>query len=193
MPRVVLSLLAALAAALAVAAPATAHTALVGSDPEEGATVSELAEVSLEFTEELLEIGNELAIVAPDGTRTALVVDEPVTETISAAVPDEALAAGENTLVFRVVASDGHPIEGEVTFTYAPEEPAASSTASPETSVSVTITATAEAGPAITTSPDPHVTVYEEVGPNPAVYVIIGAVAAAAVALTIALRRGRED
>ncbi|WP_062315854.1 copper resistance CopC family protein [Demequina maris] len=201
MPRIVPRILAALAAvggALVLAGgPASAHTALVSSTPAEGDTVTELAEVSLEFTEQLLDIGNELAIVAPDGTRTALEVQEPVTETITAAVPDDALGAGENVLRYRVVAGDGHPIEGEVAFTYAPPEaagadPSASVAASPSPSPSAT-DATAEAV-LPTASPTPHVTVYEEVGPNPAVYVIIGAVAAGALALTIALRgRGPED
>ncbi|WP_062517315.1 copper resistance CopC family protein [Demequina gelatinilytica] len=194
-PASLAALVAALAAAVIVAAPASAHTALVASSPEEGETVTELAEVSLEFTEQLLDIGNELAIVAPDGTRTALEIAEPVTEVISAPVPDDALAAGENILAFRVVSADGHPIEGEVTFTYAPPEAAA--TAEPTASVSPSPSASAEAsavsGPVITTSPSPHVTVYEEVGPNPAVYVIIGVVAAGAIALSIALRQRRQD
>ncbi|WP_062303920.1 copper resistance CopC family protein [Demequina subtropica] len=193
MPRTIPALLAALAvsllAAVVVAAPASAHTALVSSSPAEGETVTELSEVSLEFTEQLLDIGNELAIVAPDGTRTALEIDAPVTEVVTAAVPDDALAAGENILAFRVVSADGHPIEGEVTFTYAPVE--ASGPAEP--SPSATVEPSAAAGPVVTASPSPHVTVYEEVGPNPAVYVIIGVVAAAALALTIALRQRRED
>ncbi|WP_062525807.1 copper resistance CopC family protein [Demequina rhizosphaerae] len=197
MPRIVpriLAVLAALAGALvAVGAPASAHTALVSSTPAEGETVTELAEVSLEFTEQLLDIGNELAIEAPDGTRTALEVQEPVTETITAAVPDDALGAGENILRYRVVAGDGHPIEGDVTFTYAPPgEPSPAASASPSASASASASPSASAVALPTTSPTPHVTVYEEVGPNPAVYVIIGAVAAGALALTIALR-GRGD
>ncbi|WP_062388331.1 copper resistance CopC family protein [Demequina iriomotensis] len=203
MPRIITRILAALASlvgALALAAPAGAHTALVASTPEDGATVTELAEVSLEFTEQLLDIGNELAIVAPDGTRTALEIEDPVTQTVTAAVPDDALVAGDNTLAFRVVASDGHPIEGEIAFTYAPEEPvaspSASASASPSASASAspsaTATASAGAGPVATASPSPHVTVYEEVGPNPAIYVIIGVVAAAGLAFAIASRTRRE-
>ncbi|MDN4476553.1 copper resistance protein CopC [Demequina sp. SYSU T00192] len=191
MPRIVprfLAALAAVAGALVLAgAPASAHTALVSSTPAAGETVTALAEVSLEFTEQLLDIGNELAMVAPDGTRTVLAIVEPVTETITAAVPDDALGAGENVLRYRVVAGDGHPIEGEVAFTYAPPvEATPSASASPTPSASASPSASAVVLP--TTSPTPHVTVYEEVGPNPAVYVIIGAVAAGALALTIALR-----
>ena len=114
----------ALAALVLAPLPASAHTALVGSSPEEGETVTSLDEVSLEFTEQLLEIGNELALEAPDGTVTALEIEEPITETITAAVPASALGDGVHVLRFRVVSADGHPIEGEVTFTV--EAPAGS-------------------------------------------------------------------
>ncbi|WP_062521248.1 copper resistance CopC family protein [Demequina silvatica] len=197
MPRTLTRSLAALAALAAVAlaaTPAAAHTALVSSDPEEGATVTELREVSLEFTEQLLDIGNELAIVAADGTRTELEIEEPVTETVTAAVPDDALVPGDTTLVFRVVSADGHPIEGTVAFTYAPAEQSPSASPSASASASASASPSASAVELPTASPTPHVTVYEETGPNPAVYVIIGAVAAAALALTVALRmRRRED
>ncbi|MDN4482428.1 copper resistance CopC family protein [Demequina lignilytica] len=183
-----------LVAALALAAPAAAHTALVSSSPADGDTVTELTEVSLEFTEQLLDIGNELVMVAPDGTPTELEIGE-VTETVTAEVPEGAIAPGENTLRFRVVSADGHPIEGSIAFTYAPDE----HTPSPAPVVTVTATATPASSPSASATPAPS-------SPTPSAtpdavaatsgvpgwgWILGGAGAIAAVATTVILMRGR--
>ena len=188
-----------LVAALAIAAPASAHTALVASSPAEGATVAELAEVSLEFTEELLGIGNELAMVAPDGTSTLLEILE-VTSIITAAVPDGAMAPGGNVLRYRVVSADGHPIEGTIAFTYAPDVPSppasASPSATPSTPATAPGTASASATPASSataaSSPSPSATAVSPTSGVPGWGWILGVAGAAAVAATVVmLARGR--
>lgn len=154
--RVAAAVALATVATLAAPGPAVAHTALVGSSPADGETVVALERVSLTFTERLLEIGHELALVAPDGGRTELVVDEPVTETISAPVPADAAGRGPVVLAWRVVAGDGHPIEGEIAFTYAPATTPPSPTGTAGTSTpSPTASAAMSPAPPSTASPAP--------------------------------------
>ena len=117
---------AAIATAALVASPAAAHTELRGSSPEEGSTVETLDEVRLDFSSALLDIGAELVLVDSDGTSHELTPEFPAGENAAvAAVASDALAAGETVLDWRIVAEDGHPIEGQIAFTYAPVEPAA--------------------------------------------------------------------
>lgn len=111
------------AAALAVT-PAAAHTELRGSNPEEGATVETLDQVRLDFSSALLDIGAELALIDADGTSHELTPEFPEGEhAVVAQVPVADVAAGQTVLDWRIVAEDGHPIAGEVTFTYAPVAP----------------------------------------------------------------------
>lgn len=94
---------------------ASAHAALVSSDPEDGATLATApAEVSFEFNE---NIGNaNLALVAPDGSSVAMADVQAVDDTVTGA-PDDVDQAGIYTLSYRVVSADGHPIQGSVEYT----------------------------------------------------------------------------
>lgn len=99
--------------------PAWAHTDLRTSSPAQGSTVEELDEVSLEFSGELLQIGAELTLVDSEGVDHTLEPRFPAATTVAADVGPE-VAAGDLALQWRIVAEDGHPLEGTVTFTYAP-------------------------------------------------------------------------
>lgn len=135
---------AALATVLALvwATPAWAHTDLSDSTPVTGETVTALDGVRLQFTGALLELGAELTLIDPAGESTALEVKFPEPTVVAASV--ESVVAGEYTLQWRVVAEDGHPIEGEIPFTadVAAPEPAAS----PSPAVSAASTPSADAG-----------------------------------------------
>lgn len=134
-------------ALVATATLASAHTTLRVSNPEQGATVDHLSEVRLEFNGDLLEIGTELSIVDSTGAQIELAPEFPSTNAVTATVAQE-LAPGDAELVFRVVAEDGHPIEGAVVFTYAPaeqEQPAEPSAESEPTATATTPQATASA------------------------------------------------
>ncbi|WP_053913059.1 copper resistance CopC/CopD family protein [Streptomyces sp. TP-A0875] len=117
-------LLAALLALLAGAAPASAHAALTGSDPQQGAVVDEApAQVSLSFSESVSTDADSLRVLDPKGTR----VDdgEPFgTGGTTYAVklkPD--LADGTYTVAYQVVSADSHPVAGAYTFSIgAPSE-----------------------------------------------------------------------
>lgn len=104
------------AAAAVVAAPAAqAHSTLVGTTPEQGATVDEAPKsVEIVFNE---EISSEFATltVMSDGEDVAEGDPEVEGDTISVSVPS--LDAGTYTVGYRVVSADGHPVQGSWEFT----------------------------------------------------------------------------
>lgn len=104
------------AAAAVVAAPAAqAHSTLVGTTPEQGATVETSPEsVEVVFNE---EISSDFAMltVMSDGEDVAEGDPEVEGDTISVAVPS--LEAGTYTVGYRVVSADGHPVQGSWEFT----------------------------------------------------------------------------
>ncbi|MFD6136560.1 copper resistance protein CopC [Isoptericola sp. NPDC056618] len=122
--------------AVAVAQPASAHDRLLSSDPADGATVDEVpTRLTLVFSADVLAAGAQVAVTTPDGTVPAEVTvdgDEAV-----AALPDD-LPGGDWDVSWRVVSSDGHPIEGELAFTVdaASPSPSASPSASPSSTLS---------------------------------------------------------
>ncbi|MFE5334805.1 copper resistance protein CopC [Isoptericola sp. NPDC056573] len=135
---------------LALAQPASAHDRLLSSDPADGATVDETpAELTLVFSADVLAAGAQVAVTTADGTVPAEVTvdgDEAV-----AALPDD-LPGGDWDVSWRVVSSDGHPIEGELAFTVASAatpSPSASPSSSPTSSPTMP-----SASPSPTASPD---------------------------------------
>ena len=101
---------------LLAAAPATAHSALVGSTPEPGSTITALPDaVELRFNETLSDI-SPAVIVRRDGETVAPLAPR-VDGTLLAADAPTDLPDGDYTLVWRVVSGDGHPIDGVVPFT----------------------------------------------------------------------------
>ncbi|MGP3930933.1 copper resistance CopC family protein [Nonomuraea sp. KM88] len=104
-----------LTAALLVsgAAPALAHDALKSSSPAKGAEVKALDEVELEFT---AKVRMPFVIVrGPGDDQHQLGKPEldgaVVRQAVKGPLPD-----GKYTIAYRVVSSDGHPIEGEIPF-----------------------------------------------------------------------------
>lgn len=97
------------------AVPASAHATLVGSDPQDGASLqSEPKSVSITFNEDVATPA-QLQVTAPDGTRLA--EGEPTIDgtTVTQAVRSSG-QAGSYTLAYRVVSADGHPVSGELTY-----------------------------------------------------------------------------
>lgn len=98
------------------ALPASAHTRLESSTPEQGATVTAApAEVMLTFNEPVDDTFNQVEVRGPGGTR----VDDGAVETLDRQVR-VALAplaeAGTYEVAYRIVSGDSHPVEGRVTF-----------------------------------------------------------------------------
>jgi len=97
-----------------LAPAALAHDRLVASTPDEGATVTSLDEIELEFSARV-----RMPVVAlRDADDTQLSLGKPKAEGkfVRVEVP-EPLEAGKYVIAWRVVSSDGHPIQGEIPFT----------------------------------------------------------------------------
>jgi copper resistance protein C len=113
---------------LGSATAAQAHTALASTNPAEGSTLTgPLPAVELTFTGQVLV--REVTVTGPAGasaatgpaTASGAVVSQPVTLD----------AAGTYTVGYAVTSSDGHTVDGSLTFTYAP--PAAVASTAPAT------------------------------------------------------------
>ncbi|GAA1450217.1 copper resistance CopC family protein [Nocardiopsis tropica] len=130
LPRAAAALLAPLAAAaLALApSPALAHDVLTDSSPEDGQTLETVPEeVVLTFNNAPMEGGSGSAVVVtgPDGETTyedGELSFDGTDVSVALSPLDE---AGEYTIGFRVVSSDGHPIQDSLTFTVTEEAVAA--------------------------------------------------------------------
>jgi methionine-rich copper-binding protein CopC len=150
---VALALLVTLVLGTAFASPALAHDALKSSNPAKGAKVESVKEVRLTFSATTrfpnVILRTADGAVHQDGKP---VVDGPV---VIQKVKDD-LPPGEYVIAYRVVSSDGHPIEGEIPFTLVgpPAPPSGSASAPAEASPSasaapVDSTATATPSPAL--------------------------------------------
>ncbi|MGW5736603.1 MULTISPECIES: copper resistance CopC/CopD family protein [Streptomyces] len=106
-----------LGALLATAAPVSAHAALTGSDPKQGAVVdSAPARVSLTFSEKVAMSDGSVRVLDPAGKR----VDTGKTTDLGSntyGVPlHKGLPDGTFTVAYQVVSADSHPISGAYTF-----------------------------------------------------------------------------
>ncbi|WP_417219850.1 copper resistance CopC family protein [Arthrobacter sp.] len=188
--------------ALVFAPSASAHDALIGSTPKNGASVEGgLESMELNFSGDLKRIGNQVSLSDADGTKFE------ATTTISGAAMSvdfgQPLPAGDYTLTWRVVSSDGHPIEGTkanqqaVAFTVAPDPsappaPAMSSPATPAATSTAPAATSGNQSPTPAAAPDS--TQGDSSGGLPAavVWIIlaVAVVAAAAIVLAKARRQG---
>lgn len=101
---------------LVMAPAAFAHDELTSSNPADGDELEQQPEwLELEFSGNIQEIGSEIQVMheGSDVSAGEITVDG---QTLQSALPDD-LAAGEYSVVWRVVSEDGHPIDGEFTFT----------------------------------------------------------------------------
>ncbi|WP_240982028.1 MULTISPECIES: copper resistance protein CopC [unclassified Streptomyces] len=119
---------------LAGAAPASAHAALTGSDPGDGAVVATAPkEVGLIFSEQVAMSADSIRVLDPSGRRadtgeiinlcSGAVVKYGVA--LRAGLPD-----GTYTVAWQTVSADSHPIAGAFTFSIG--APSATSVALPE-------------------------------------------------------------
>ncbi|MGW3724549.1 copper resistance CopC/CopD family protein [Streptomyces sp. NPDC000851] len=119
-PRVrslVLLLLAAAGLLLAGAAPASAHAALTGSNPQQGAVVDNApAQVSLTFSETVSLSDDSLRVLDPKGKRADTGAASNVSGTTYAVKLHSGLPDGTYTVTYQVVSADSHPVAGAYTF-----------------------------------------------------------------------------
>jgi methionine-rich copper-binding protein CopC len=102
---------------LLVGPAAIAHDDVIDQIPAPGSQVEAgLVEINLDFSNELLDIGSgaEIVVTAPDGS-LAPATCAALNGTLASAQTDLD-QAGTYTVAWRVVSSDGHPIEGSYNF-----------------------------------------------------------------------------
>lgn len=113
-----------LAALIALPAPAQAHDTLLSTDPEDGSTLeTSPEEVTFTFSDDILDVSPLVRISDQAGGEIAEIVPT-VDGPIATAALEEPLPAGTYDIQWRVVSSDGHPIEGTLTLTVE-QDPAA--------------------------------------------------------------------
>ncbi|GGM77154.1 copper resistance protein CopC [Dactylosporangium sucinum] len=126
LPVTVRALLAAAAAAtlllLAPAQPAWAHAKLLRTDPADGATVTApVAAVTFTFNEMVQQRFSTVVVTGADGASYSDGAPRSVDKTLTQ--PLKPLPGGAVRVAWRTVSADGHPIEGQFTFTNAAAAP----------------------------------------------------------------------
>ncbi|MFH9012944.1 copper resistance protein CopC [Streptomyces sp. NPDC017943] len=113
----VLLLLAAVCALFAGAGPASAHAAVTGSDPGQGAVVDQApARISLTFSEQVAVSDDSLRVLDPEGKRVDTGEPSNVSGTTYAVRLHSGLPDGTYTVAYQVVSADSHPVAGAYTF-----------------------------------------------------------------------------
>jgi copper transport protein len=111
--------LAVLGLLLGTAGPASAHAALVGTDPAQGSVVKTApAQVRLTFSEGVLLSKDSIRVLGPDGKRaeTGAANDAGRGNTTAAVALRPGLGKGTYTVAWKVVSADSHPVAGAFIF-----------------------------------------------------------------------------
>ncbi|MFB6709741.1 copper resistance CopC/CopD family protein [Streptomyces sp. NPDC056333] len=103
------------------AGPASAHAALTGSDPQDGAVVATAPkEVTLTFSEQVAMGDGSVRVLDPSGKRAdtgAEPRDLHTASTVKYGIPLHAgLPDGTYTVAWQAVSADSHPVSGAFTF-----------------------------------------------------------------------------
>lgn len=132
--RLLLVTAALLGTLLAVAGPASAHAALTGSDPEDGAVVATAPkDVNLTFSEQVAMSADSIRVLDPAGKR---VDTGEIRDLCSGSIVKygvglrSGLPEGTYTVAWQTVSADSHPIAGA--FTFSVGAPSQTSVALPE-------------------------------------------------------------
>jgi len=99
------------------AGPASAHAVLVKATPADGAVLRTApSSVVLQFDDPISTSFATVTVTGPNGSTVSSGQASVSGSTVSAAL-DDGLAQGKYRTVFRVVSEDGHPVNGQLTFT----------------------------------------------------------------------------
>lgn len=129
------------AAVLLAAAPAGAHSVIVASTPAAGETLTELPEsFSVTANETLLDLGMQGVFQLHIQDAEGGYYGDGCVSIVDATMSAEPVlgASGDYTMLWQVVSADGHPVSGEIDFSWvAPAgfEPATSHATAPECGV----------------------------------------------------------
>lgn len=113
--------------ALWAASPAHGHDVLVDHSPADGAVLDEAPDdIVLTFNNEVLDMGAEATVVrVTDASGQDIETDPPSVQNRDVVTRLHDLPDGAYRVVWRVVSSDGHPIQGTFTFAVGPDAEAA--------------------------------------------------------------------
>ncbi|MFB4265171.1 copper resistance protein CopC [Nonomuraea sp. GTA35] len=116
MRRLLTVLLLAFAAVGVTYSPAQAHNVLIGSDPEDGATLTASpSQVTLVFDQAVRQGYAQLGVTGADGSAWADGSAVVAAERVSVKV--KPLPAGGSYVVgYRILSADGHPVTGKISF-----------------------------------------------------------------------------
>ncbi|MFI8517383.1 copper resistance CopC/CopD family protein [Streptomyces sp. NPDC085481] len=135
--RLLLVAAALLGTLLATAGPASAHAALTGSDPQDGAVVATAPkEVNLTFSEQVAMSGDSIRVLDPSGKRvdTGEIRDMCSGSIVRYGVELlPGLPDGTFTVAWQTVSADSHPVAGA--FTFSVGAPSKTSVALPDQTV----------------------------------------------------------
>lgn len=96
--------------------PAAAHSALVGSTPKAGAVLTTAPRtIELEFSGAISNIAPTIVLRDDNSTAISRMTPTIARNIVSTPFPP-GLADGSYSLVWRVVAADGHPLQGSIPF-----------------------------------------------------------------------------
>ncbi|GAA2073779.1 hypothetical protein GCM10009821_10240 [Aeromicrobium halocynthiae] len=168
---------------------ATAHSALIDSDPEADSSIEALPErITLTFNEPLNDIGP--AMIVRQGEETVAELEPQIDGPVASAESPTDLPPGDYDVVWRVVSADGHPVSGTISFTLAGDASAPDETA-PEPGSETTEETAPESAPTDEAVADDDT---EPAAASSTPWLILGAVALlAAAALVLLLLRRRRD
>jgi len=192
---VLASLLLALAALFVLpAAPAFAHDELVSTDPPADAVLDALpGQITFTYSADILTEQGTAVVEVTDADGTSLAEGAPVVSGTDVTQTLAGAASGPVTVTWRVVSSDGHPIDGTFSFTVNAATPTPTATGSTPTATA-TPTETATTAPA-TATPDASATPSETVStasPLPWILLIVALVIVAGAIVWLFVARGRR-
>ncbi len=194
-PAALASLLLAAAVLLVPASPASAHDELVSTDPSADAVLETLPErITLTFSADVLTDAGATVVEVTDAAGTSLAdgAPEPAGAEVTQALAGP--ASGAVTVKWRVVSSDGHPIDGSFAFTV--PEAAPTPTATPTTPASTSPSPAASASAAPTEAATPTAAPVEEssaASPLPWILLAVALVIVAGVLVYVFASRGRRN
>ena len=146
-PRAILVGLVTAVALLLGASTASAHDTVIGTAPGDGETLTTApTQVTVETSAVPQSIGSRMVITASDGT--VLFDGEPTIADRVASVELPAVANDSYQVAWRLVSSDGHPIDG--TFGFVVDDPAAVAPTEDPTTDAATPSAEETTAPATT-------------------------------------------
>jgi copper transport protein len=101
---------------LGPASPASAHAALVATNPAQGSTVATApTEVTLTFSESITAVNDKIRVIGPDGSRADQ--NRPAVSGATLRIPLRPnLPIGTYLVSYRIISADSHPVPGGFTF-----------------------------------------------------------------------------